>query len=470
MTPVTVSASDLPEAKAKLEIEVSSDLVEHSIMHAAQHMSEQIKVPGFREGKVPAELALQKLGHDAVFQHAFDESVGIWYAQAIAESEISPIGTPSLAEMPEYVKDEPLKFELEVPVRPHAELGDYEGIEAGKREPVTDESLVDAELEVMRDRFSVLADVDRAAQTGDFVDIDFTGRLDGEEFEGGAGRDYVLELGSDQFIPGFEDQLVGAKAGDSVDVKVRFPDEYQASHLAGKDVVFEVKVNSVKEKKLPELDDEFASENLGYDTITELRDEIRARIAEQAEQEVDREYRWAVVDAVAKLSKIDVPQGHIHSRAHEIWQELSMSLSRRGMDPRMFLQMQGKTEHEFIEGAEEDALTTIRRESTIAAVIEKLDLNVTDEDMIRVIAEDMGEGEEEARKQFDEIRESGSINQLVTEVKGRLAIDHLVEASKPIPIEQAAAREAIWTPDKEQKQQAEQASASGGEGIWTPGS
>lgn len=470
MTPVTVSASDLPDAKAKLEIEVSSDLVEHSIMHAAEHMSDQVKIPGFREGKVPAELALQKIGHEAVFEHAFDESVGAWYAQALAEVEISPIGSPSLAEMPQYKEGESITFELEVPVRPHAELGDYEGVEVGKREPVTDESLVDAELEVMRDRFSVLADVDREAKIGDFADIDFVGRIDGVEFEGGQGRDFVLELGSGQFIPGFEDQVVGAKAGDSVDVKVRFPDEYQAPHLAGKHVVFEVKVNSVKEKKLPEIDDEFASENLGYDTITELRDEIRARITEHDEREVEREYRWAVVDAVSKLSKIDVPHGHIHSRAHEIWQELAMSLARRGMDPRMFLQAQGKTEHEFIEGAEEDALTTIRRESTIAAAIEKFGIEVTEDDMIKAIAEDMGEGEDEARKQFEEIREAGGLRQLATEIKGRLAIDKLVEASKSIPIEQAEAREAIWTPDKGEAEQPKPGGASGGEGIWTPGS
>ncbi|MBI5310641.1 MAG: trigger factor [Actinobacteria bacterium] len=466
MTPVTVSASDLPEAKAKLEIEVSHDLVEHSLKHAAEHMAEQVKIPGFRQGKVPPELALQKLGEDAVFQHAFDEAVGGWYAQALAETDISPIGSPSLAELPTYTKGEPIKFELEVPVRPAAELGDYQGIEVGKREAVTDETLVDNELEVMRDRFSTLADADRAAKTGDFADIDFTGRLDGVEFEGGSGRDYVLELGSGQFIPGFEEQLVGAKAGDTVDVKVTFPEDYQAEHLAGKEAVFEVKVNSIKEKQLAELNDEFASENLGYDTITELRNEIRARITEQSEQEVEREYRWAVVDAVAKQAKIDIPHGHIHSRAHELWQELAMSLARRGIDPRMFLQAQGKTEHEFIDSAEGDAELTIRRESTIAALIEQLNVEVSDEEMIQAIADDMGEGDEKAREQFNEIKEAGGIAQLESEVKSRRAIDHLVEAAKPIPIEQAEARDAIWTPEKEE---AEKSGASGGEGLWTPG-
>jgi trigger factor len=468
MTPISVSTTELPEAKAKLEIVVSSDIVEHSIKHAAEHMAENLKVPGFREGKVPPELALQKLGPEAVFEHAFNETVGNWYAQALAEADISPIGSPSLKDAPDYVAGEPLTFELEVPVRPPAELGDYEGIEVGHPESEFDDALVERELEVMRDRFSTLAEVDRAANKGDFADINFVGRVDGVEFEGGSGRDFVLELGSGQFIPGFEEQLIGAKAGDKVDVKVAFPADYQAEQLAGKNAVFAVEVNSVKEKQLAELTDEFASENLGYDSIEELREEIRARIAAAAEKEAENRYRWAVVDAVAKQAKIDIPQGHIHGRAHELWQELAMSLSRRGIDPRMFLQAQGKTEHEFIETAEDDADLTIRRECTIAALIDKLAIEVSDDDMVKAIAEDMGGAEDDdARTQFEAFKESGGIGQLENEVKARRAIDHLVTAAKPIPIEQAEAREAIWTPEKEEAEQAGKKAA--GEGLWTPG-
>ncbi|MFY9487072.1 MAG: trigger factor [Solirubrobacterales bacterium] len=467
MTPITVSTTELPEAKAKLEIEVSPDLVEHSIKHAAEHMAENVKIPGFRQGKVPPEIALQRLGNEAVFEHAFDEAVGGWYADALESAEIAPIGSPSLSAMPEYKQGEPLKFELEVPVRPDAELPEYEGIEVGRREPDPDESAVESELQTMRDRFSTLAPVDRAVQAGDFADIDFTGSVDGEEFEGGAGRDYVLEIGSGQFIPGFEEQIIGAKAGDEIDVNVKFPDDYGAEHLAGADALFKVKINAVQEKQFAELTDEFASENLGYDTVDELRAEIFNRIQAQSLEEVDREYRWAVVDAVAKQAKIDIPKGHVHSRAHELWRELATSLARRGIDPRMFLQAQGKTEHEFIDSAEGDAELTIRRESVIAKLIEVLDLDVSDDEMIDAIAEDMGEGREKAEEQLALIHEAGGLNQLVTELKSRKAIDHLVEASKPIPIEQAEARDAIWTPEKEE---AEGAKSGEGEGLWTPGS
>lgn len=468
MTPISVSTTELPEAMARLEIEVSPDLVENSIRHAVEHMAENLKLPGFRQGKVPPELALQKLGHEAVFEHAFNDSVGSWYAQALAESEISPIGSPMLKNAPDYTKGEPLRFELEVPVRPPAELGDYQGIEVGKAEAEVDDSSVERELEVIRDRFSTLAEVDRPARQGDFVDINFVGRIDGEAFEGGSGRDFVLELGSGQFIPGFEDQLTGAKAGETVEVSVRFPADYQAEHLAGKEAIFEVEVNAVKEKQLAELTDEFAAENLGYDTIEELREEIRSRIAEAAEREAENRYRWAVVDAVAKQAKIDIPHGHIHSRAHELWQELAMSLARRGIDPRMFLQAQGKTEHEFIEGAEEDAELTIRRESTIAALIESLGIEVTEDEMIQAIADDLGDEDgSRAREQFEAFKESGALRRLENEVKARKAIDHLVAAAKPIPIEQAEARDAIWTPEK---QAAEKSGAQKpSEGLWTPG-
>ncbi|MFY9263866.1 MAG: trigger factor [Solirubrobacterales bacterium] len=468
MTPITVSTTELPEAKAKLEIEVSPDLVEHSIKHAAEHMAEQVKLPGFRKGKVPPELALQRLGNEAVFEHAFDESVGGWYADALAETDIAPIGSPSLSAAPEYRAGEPLKFELEVPVRPDAELGDYRGIEVGRREPDPDVAAVESELQVMRDRFSTLAPVERAARGGDFVDIDFTGSIDGEEFEGGAGSDYVLEIGSGQFIPGFEEQIVGGSAGDELDVNVKFPDDYGAEHLAGADALFKVKINAVQEKLLAELTDEFAAENLGYDTIEELRNEILSRIQDETQQEVDREYRWAVVDAVAKQAKVEIPHGHIHSRAHELWRELATSLARRGIDPRMFLQAQGKSEHEFIDSAEGDAELTIRREAVIARLVDDLGIEVSDDEMVDAIAEDMGEEREKAQEQFDLIKEAGGIDQLAAELKSRKAIDHLVEVAKPIPIEQAEAREAIWTPDKEAAEGA--AKPAGGEGLWTPGS
>ncbi|MBI2692385.1 MAG: trigger factor [Solirubrobacterales bacterium] len=466
MTPVTVSTSELPEATAKLEIEVSPDAVESALEHAAEHMAGEIKIPGFRQGKVPPELARQKIGDAAIFEHAFDESVGGWYGEALDQADIAPIGSPSLDGVPSWTKGEALKFELTVPVRPVAEVGDYEGIEVGKKDAEPDLSVIDGELATMQDRFSKLEDVDRPAQGGDFVDINFLGKLGDEPFEGGAGNDYVLELGSGQFIPGFEEQLTGAKAGEDTIVNVTFPDEYGAEHLAGKEANFDVHINSVKEKSLPELNDEFASENLGFDTLQEAKDDIAARVAEAAEKEVEQEYRWAVVDAVAKQAKIEIPHGHIHSRAHELWHELANSLYRRGIDPNAYLQAMGQSEHDFIDSAEGDAEQTIRREATIAALIEKQGIEISEDEMVDAIAEDMGEGRDSAEEQFAAIKEAGGIKQLENELKARKVIDELVSKATPIPWEQAEAREAIWTPEKEEAEGGEKPA----EGLWTPGS
>lgn len=466
MTPVTVSTSELPEATAKLEIEVSPDAVESALEHAVEHLAGEIKIPGFRQGKVPPELARQKIGDEAIFEHAFDESVGSWYGEALEQADIAPIGSPSLESVPAWSKGEPLKFELTVPVRPVAEVGEYEGIEVGKKDAEPDMSLVDSELATMQDRFSKLEDVDRPAQGGDFVDINFLGKLGDEPFEGGAGNDYVLELGSGQFIPGFEEQLTGAKAGEDTIVNVTFPAEYGAEHLAGKEATFEVHINSVKEKSLPELNDEFASENLGFDTLQEAKDEITTRVKEAAEKEVEQEYRWAVVDAVAKQAKIEIPHGHIHSRAHELWHELANSLYRRGIDPNAYLQAMGQSEHDFIDSAEGDAEQTIRREATIAALIEVQGIEISEDEMVDAIAEDMGEGRDSAEEQFAAIKEAGGIKQLANELKARKVIDDLVSKATPIPWEQAEAREAIWTPEKEEAEGGEKPT----EGLWTPGS
>ncbi|MBJ7347613.1 MAG: trigger factor, partial [Thermoleophilaceae bacterium] len=318
------------------------------------------------------------------------------------------------------------------------------------------------------ERFASLESVERPAQNGDFVQLDFLGRIDDVAFEGGAAKDFVLELGSNQFIEGFEEQLVGTKAGDELDVNVSFPDDYGKEELAGKPAVFEVKVHEIKEKRLGELTDEFAQEHLGYDTAKELLDEIELRINQQAEEQVEREYRWAVVDAVAAKAEMTIPHDHIHSRAHELWHDMSQSLAQRGIDPRAYVQAMGKTEHEFITDAEGDAEKTIRREAALAAVIEQETFEITEEDLIDALTEGDESQNGAAIEHIAKIRDAGNEAQFKRDVVSKLAVDFLVGKAKPIAKDLADARDAIWTPEKE----AEQAGAAGGQGaeIWTPGS
>ena len=469
---MTFTTEPLPEARVKLTITVPAAEFDSRLGEAAEKLSTAVKMPGFREGKVPAELVVQKVGREAVFQQAFEDSVTEWYSDVMGGSDLAPIGSPQLAEevhAPE--SGAPFEFALEVAVRPDINLRpeDYENVEAGRAEPEYDPEAVDRELATMQERFATLAAVDRPAGKGDFVQVDFTGRLDGEVFDGGSAKDFVLELGSERFIEGFEGQLIGVKAGDEKTVSVLFPSDYGNQDLAGKPAEFEVKVHEVQEKQLTEITDEFAQENLGYDSIQELRDEIEQRLRQQAGAAVDREYRVAVVDVVAQRAEINVPVGHIHSRAHELWHEMAMSMVQRGIDPAAYVQAMGKTEHEFITDAEPDAEKTIRRECVIAAVIEQQGIEVTEEDMIEAMIGGDEEQRQAAEEQLAKIRDAGRERQFIMDVAGARAVDFLVSKATPIAQDLAEARDAMWTPEKGAQEASKEAGAAAG-GLWTPGS
>ena len=267
-----VSVSELPDSRVRVEVEVPAKDVERATSRAARAMARETRMPGFRAGKAPPSLVIQRLGFGPVLQEAIREALPEWYERALLDSGVSPIGDPSIemVSTPE-AEGETLEFKFEVGVRPAAKLGEYKGLEVGRAEQEVPDEIVDREIERVREGFARLEPVERAAAEGDSVLIDFEGLIDGTAFEGGKADDYLLGLGSNQLIEGFEEQVVGAKAGDERKVKVGFPAEYHAEHLAGKDAVFEVKVKEVREKVLPELDDEFASDASEFDTLEELR-------------------------------------------------------------------------------------------------------------------------------------------------------------------------------------------------------
>src|SRR6185437_2226344 len=245
----------------------------------ARELGRQMRIPGFRKGKVPPPVVIRRLGREAVLDEVLRSALGSWYAAAIDGAGIAPVGEPDLdvpSELP--AEGQPLQFSIEIGVRPSAKLGQYKGLEVGRRETAVEEEQIDEEIERLRDRLATLETVERAADTGDHVVIDYVGSVDGTEFEGGTGRDQLLELGSGRLIPGFEEQLVGASAGDERTVSVTFPEDYQATELAGKEAQFAVTVSEVKEKRLPEINDDFASEAAGFDTMAELRDDIGQRL------------------------------------------------------------------------------------------------------------------------------------------------------------------------------------------------
>jgi trigger factor len=464
---VTTNTTELGDSRVRVDVKVAPEAVERELNNAAQALGQDLKIAGFRKGHVPPQVVLQRVGREAVLDEAVRRALPTWYEEALNEAHLATVGDPAvnLGDLPD--KGSPLAFSIEVGIRPPAKLGDYKGLEIGRREPELSKEDVDAELERLRESLASLETVERAADNGDFQVIDFLGRIEGEPFEGGEGRGYLLELGSGRFIPGFEEQLVGASAGDERNVSVTFPEDYGAEQVAGKEAVFAVEVKEVKEKRLPELDDDFAGEAGGFDTLDELRADIEEKLRQTEEREIDAEFRQAVVDAAAAASKIDIPRELVHSKAHEMWHETAHRLQHQGVDPTRYLQLVGKDEEELVVEAEPEAEQALQREAVLAAIVEAEGIEVSDDEAFDALRETAARqaqnvDEEALRRSFERAVEQGRDESLREDIAMRKAVDLLVESAKPIPVEQAKARDKLWTPGKEAEEKPSE--------IWTPGS
>lgn len=456
------SLSELPDSKVSVEVEVPADAVDKAVSRAARAMAKELRMPGFRAGKAPASLVIQRLGFGSVLQEAIREALPDWYEQALLSSEVSPIGDPDIemVSAPEQ-EGEALTFKFEVGVRPPAELGEWKGVEVGRAEKEVPDEMVDREIERVREGFARLEPVERPAAEGDSLLIDFEGLIDGQAFEGGKAEDYLLGLGSGQLIEGFEEQLAGAEPGAEIDVKVTFPEDYQAEHLAGEDAVFAVKVKEVREKILPELDDEFAAEASEFETLEELRADIREKVGSALDSRAEEDFRVAAVDAAVGVSKVDVPEELVTARATERWERMERQLAGRGMDPNAFLQMQGKTREELIEESKPDAERELKREAVVTAIAEAEQIEVSEEEMVEALEHSAEHERTTPEKLLERLRANGRDAMIRDDLRARKAIDLIAEQATPIPLEQAEAREQIWTPEKEKEE-------SKGK-LWTPG-
>lgn len=463
------SLEELPESRVEVQAEIPAADVEKATSRAARAMAKEMRMPGFRAGKAPPSLVIQRLGFGVVLQEAIREALPEWYEQALLDAGVSPIGDPSIemVSAPE-AEGEPLTFKFEVGVRPTARLGEYKGLEVGKEEKEVPDEIVDTEVERIREGFARLEPVDREAAEGDSVLIDFEGFVDGSAFQGGAAEDYLLGLGSGQLIESFEEQLVGAKAGEEREVKVTFPADYQAEHLAGQEALFKVKVKEVREKILPELDDDFASDASEFDSLEELRADIREKVGTALGSRADEDFRVAAIDAAVNEAVVDVPPDLVTGRATERWERMERQLAQRGMDPNTFLQMQGKTREELIEETKPDAEKELKREAVVTAIAEAEEIEVTDEEMVEALEHSAEHERTTPEKLLERLRKNGRDAMVREDLRAQKAVELVVDSAKPIPKEQAderqgraEAREKILTPE-------EGKSKSGG--LWTPGS
>lgn len=455
--------TELPDSRVKVDVDVDPSDVDSSLKKVAGSLGKEMKIPGFRKGKVPAEMVVQKMGREAVLSQAIEGSIGDWYERAMLESGVSPVGDPrvDLQELPEEGK--PLQFTIEVAVRPPAELGDYKGLEVARVEPEVPEEAIDAELERLRKAFAKLTPVERTAAEGDVALIDFEGTIDGEPFPGGEARDHMLELGAGRVLPEFEAAVIGASSGEERKATVAFPDEYQSGEVAGKTAEFAIKVNEVRERALPDLDDDFAAEASEFETLAELRERIADGLREYLEQESAERFREAALDAAVGTASFNVPQAVVDARAGQMWQRLERNLRKQGMEPDEFLKSQGKTREQLLEEGRPDAELALKREAVLEAVADAEEIEVSEEDLLDALRPPPGHEDHDhpaPEEALAELRKTGRDKMLREDLRMRRALEVIAEEAKPIAPEKAEAKEEIWTPDKEQEKKQ----------LWTPGS
>ncbi len=439
------TVEELDNSRVRVEAEVPAEDVAVQTQKAARGLAREMRLPGFRKGKAPPSLVIQRLGFDSVFEQALRDALPEWYQAAVYDSGVVPIGDPEVeVTKAPTAEGEPVEFKFEVGVRPKAELGDYVGLEVEKPDTNAPDEIVERELERLAEGMASLDTVEREAKDGDHVLVDFVGSLDGVEFEGGAANDHMIEIGSGQLIDNFEEQIIGAKAGDEVTVEVTFPEEYGAAELAGQDAVFAVTVKEVREKKLPELDDDFAAEASEFDTIEELKKDIGEKMTEAAETRAEQDFRIAAVDAAVENATVDLPDEIKRARGQERWDRVERQMAQQGMNPDTYLQMQGKTRDEIIEESLPDAEREIKREAVLVAIADAEGVEVTDAELEEELEHMASHERTTAAKLLERLKRDGRHEMIAADIRVRKAIDKVAETAKAVPMSAEDAVEKLW--------------------------
>lgn len=415
--------------KGVLTFTVSPEDFDGALDKAFKKVVKDVQVPGFRKGKVPRKIFEGKFGVESLYQDAVDIVLPDAYRQAVEETEIVPVDQPEV-DIEQIEQGKELVFTAEVTVKPEVELGEYKGLEVEEETvEVTDED-VEHELEHLRENHAELIVKENGeVEEGDTVVIDFEGFKDGEAFEGGKGDNYSLEIGSGQFIPGFEEKLVGRKAGEEADIDITFPEEYHAEDLAGEDVTFKVTIHEVKTKELPELDDEFAKDvDDEIETLKELRTKKKDELTKQKEQDADNQMRESLVNQASENASVDIPEAMVNTEVEQMVKEFEQRLQQQGMTMEMYYQFSGQDEAAFKEQMKDDAEKRVKTNLTLEAIFEKENLEVTDEE----VENEISKMAEMYNVEVDQIKQmlGGNTDMMKEDLKFKQAIDFLVEHHK----------------------------------------
>lgn len=377
-----VNLEKLENSRVKLTIEVGADKLEEGLVHAYRKVVKEVSIPGFRKGKAPRPILERQYGQGILFEDAIDFLLPQLYDAAVKETEIEPVSQPDI-QLNNIEVGEGFSFDAEVDVFPEIEIGEYQGLAVEKRINNITEADINRELEQMRTQNSELIVVDSRddVQEGDFTVIDFKGFLNGEPFSGGAAEDHTLEIGSGQFIPGFEEQLIGMKLDEEKEINVTFPEDYNSPDLAGKEVTFNVKIKSLKEKNLPELDDNFAKDVSEFGTLAELQADIQEKLEKAATDGTKREMENKLIEQIISNSSIDLPNSMIEQQVNFGLDNLRNNLMYSGMTLEMYLEYMQKTEDELRDEIRPDAITQIKRDLLIEEIANKEGFSISEEEV-----------------------------------------------------------------------------------------
>lgn len=414
-----------------LTINVSAEKFEEALDQAFKKVVKDVTLPGFRKGRVPRHIFEKRFGVESLYQDAIDIILPDAYTKAVEDTGIFPVDQPKI-DIEQIERGKELIFVCEVTVKPEVKLGEYKGLEVEEESvEVTDED-VEKEMEALQHSHAELVIKEEGkVEEGNTVVIDFEGFLDGEPFEGGKGENHPLEIGSGQFIPGFEEQLIGKESGEETEITVTFPDDYHAEHLAGKEAVFKVKIHEIKEKEIPELDDEFAKDvDEEVETIEELREKKREELKKQKEQAAENKKREQLIEKVTENAEVDIPEAMINTELDHMMQEFEQRLQMQGMTLENYYQFSGQSEDDLKEQMKKDAEKRVKTNLTLEAILEAENLEVTDEDIDKEL-EEMAEMYKLEKDQIVNML-GGNPDVLKEDLKIKKAINFLVEESKVV--------------------------------------
>lgn len=428
---MSVQVEKLEKNMAKLTIEVSAEEVEKAIQSVYQRTRKQITLPGFRKGKAPRQLIEKMYGKDVFYNDALDMLLPSAYAKALDEckNEIEEVVSRPELTIEQMESGKPLIFTATTAVKPQVTLGEYKGVQVEKAPIEVLDAEVDAEITREREANSRMVTVeDRAVEVGDVATIDFEGFIDGETFEGGKGENYDLTIGSGTFIPGFEKQLIGAKAGDELDVNVTFPEDYSAKDLAGKDAVFKCRIHTVRVKELPEVDDEFAQEVSEFDTLEEYKQDIKNRLFENKKEEAKRAKEDAVIAKIIEGAQMEIPDAMVDFQTEQFMDDFAQRMQMQGLGLEQYFKMTGMDAEKYKEQMRPRALQSIQTRLTMEAVAKAEGIEVTEEDMEAEIAKMA----EMYRMEVDKVKElvgDSQKEEMKKDILIQKAIDLVAEAA-----------------------------------------